>query len=269
MLSFIVDRSKRATRWSCWIAVSALVLFASPAAAEGDGRALAARDVKVERAGSVLTLRKGDPVLAGDVLRSGRSGTAQIEFEDGTRIALGPNSMLSIDNILMRRNGTARKFAVSSVGGTFRFLSGKSPHRAYSIRTPSATMSVRGTAFDVVASGKAATDLLVFNGKVVFCGTGGNCVQVPGGCNLLSVDKDSNISAPDKASRLGGTFEYARAGGPLLSSFRTSREGCERENSYRVPASAAQPASQSFDADSPPAPAPAPDPTPPDVDPPK
>lgn len=264
-------------RRAAWfVALCAALALAAPAAAQqaGSGRVVeVSRDVRIDRGGAVERVAVGTPVAVGDVLRSGEGARAQIEFSEGTKIALGPNSVLRIEEILLRRNGTARKFAVSAVGGAFRFLSGDSPDRAYTIRTPSATMGIRGTAFDIAVTGVEATDLLVFEGRVLFCGAGRNCIRVPGGCNLLSVDRDSVFGEPEnldaKTSRISEAFPFATAQTGLLPPFRTETRGCNEPNAYRLAAAAtAAPLRDSSERAVVEAPAPEPpDPEPPDFNP--
>lgn len=274
------------------LALCALVWAAGPAPAQqaGSGRVVeVSRDVRLERGGAVDRVAVGTPVAVGDILRSGAGARAQIEFSEGTRIALGPDSVLRIDEILLRRNGTARKFAVSAVGGAFRFLSGESPDRAYTIRTPSATMGIRGTAFDIAVSGREATDLLVFEGRVLFCGAGRNCIRVPGGCNLLTVDDDSVFGEPEslaaKLDRIAAAFPFARDQTALLPPFQAATRGCGEQNAFRLGAAAAprtapdraavdiaRPGrapdpSPGREPDPEPGPGPAPDPEPPDFNP--
>ena len=80
------------------------------------------------------------------------AGLAQIRFVDDTRLVVGPNSRLVIDEFVFNPDQTAQQVTIRMAKGTFRFLSGNSPSKAYSIRTPTMTIGVRGTVLDVYAA---------------------------------------------------------------------------------------------------------------------
>ena len=80
----------------------------------------------------------------GDEIVASPRGLAQIRFVDNTRIVIGPNSRLTIDTFVFNPDLTAREVVVTAIEGTFRFISGNSPDEAYTIRTPTMTMGIRG-----------------------------------------------------------------------------------------------------------------------------
>lgn len=195
---------------------------------------------EIERAGSRQSLREGDTVLQGDIVRTGANGQVQLEFPDDTRIAVGPSSSLRIDSVLFRRSGDkARKFAVSALGGSFRFLSGSSSSRAYSIRTPTATMGIRGTVFDFAVQRAEFTDLVVLEGRVQFCGANRVCAVIPGGCNAVTVGRENQFSQPttaeSKASMLFQRFPFLQTQTSLQPRFRHETGGCEDVTTVELP----------------------------------
>lgn len=187
----------------------------------------------LQRSGKTYPLPSGQNLAAGDVISTGRRGQVQIVFDDSTRIAIGPNALLSVDDIRMRQNGTARKFAVSAVAGGFRFLSGKSPKSAYSITTPTATMGIRGTAFDFVVRSRASTDLIIFQGLVHMCGSGGACFRVTGECSAVRMDMGGTARAVsqgrDRRGMISDGFLFMTEPRKLSSDFRTSLRSCGRD----------------------------------------
>ena len=189
--------------------------------------------------GVAKNIARNSKVSSGDLIRTGASGQVQLLFLDETKIVVGPNSTLRIDETLFRPNGKARKFATSALGGTFRFMSGNSPMRVYQIATPTATMGIRGTEFDFTVTTVRATDLLVFIGSVQLCNANRRCVAVPSGCQLVAVQGDGSFSQPQtvaqKRQMLEARFPLLRAQSNLQPQFRTSTEGCDRVTLFNLP----------------------------------
>lgn len=153
-----------------------------PVLAAGDGTAVGVNPEAVSRRGtSERVLVVGSDVLVGDRITTGPSGRVQLLFSDDTRIVVGPRSTLDIEAYLLR-GGTASRFAVDALAGTFRFISGKSPSESYSITTPTATIAVRGTAFDLTVT-RSTTRALLFSGALRVC-QGSNCFDLNTRCEI-------------------------------------------------------------------------------------
>jgi hypothetical protein len=83
----------------------------APLRADVVGGAVAATPaVRVGDASGARTLVAGGRVRRGEVVETGPSGEAQLLFADGTRIVVGPQSRLVIDDVLVRPSGTAERF---------------------------------------------------------------------------------------------------------------------------------------------------------------
>lgn len=183
------------------------------------------------RKGRTASLVSGAVIDKGDVVKTAASGQVQLVFDDKTKIAVGPNSSLSIDNILMRSETRASKFAVSSVSGTFRFISGKSKKSAYEINTPTATLGIRGTAFDFAVGPDQKTSLALYRGRVVMCGRGSKCAEVRGRCTLFQANRRGDLGSPNKLVDAQGiidnNFPYLTNQTALRPSFRTNVDNCD------------------------------------------
>ncbi|MCA0272369.1 MAG: FecR domain-containing protein [Proteobacteria bacterium] len=186
----------------------------------------------LERSGQAVSLRAGQTIESGDVISTDRRGQVQLLFNDDTRIAVGPNSSMAVDDIRFKQNGKARKFAVSAVAGGFRFLSGTSARSAYAISTPTATMGIRGTAFDFVVRNTDGTDLIIFSGLVNMCG-GGGCYQAAGGCDAVRLDARGNFARieqkKDKRELINDGFYFVTQQQKLRQDFRTNVRSCGRD----------------------------------------
>ncbi len=126
--------------------IAATLTLANPAAAmEPSGKA-----VKVDPAvnatgpGGRRMIELQGAVFVGDEIVASSEGLAQIIFIDNTRIVIGPNSRLTIDRFVFNADYTARDVTITALKGTFRFISGNSPDDAYTIKTPTMTIGVRG-----------------------------------------------------------------------------------------------------------------------------
>ena len=105
--------------------------------------------------GGTRVLSAPGDIFQGDVITTDSGGQAQIRFVDETRFVIGPNSRVTIDEFVFKPDGTATDVVLNAAKGTFRFVSGRSPHEVYSINTPTMIIGVRGTLvnFRVLASG--------------------------------------------------------------------------------------------------------------------
>lgn len=190
--------------------------------------------------GSSRTMSMGSAVSSGDVIKTGATGRVHLRFTDDTKIVVGPNSKLRLDETLFLANGTARKFATSALGGTFRFITGSSPKRVYKLSTPVATMGIRGTVFDYTVVPGQRTDLLVFDGLVGLCSAGRNCVAVPGGCQAIAALSDGSFTQPldAKAKRalLLRRFPLLADQTQILPAFRVGNDGCQKVAILKLPA---------------------------------
>jgi hypothetical protein len=127
-------------------ALAATLALATPAAAlDPSGHAIRIDPaVDATGPGGVRMLELQGAVFMGDEIVASPRGLAQIRFVDDTRIVIGPNSRLTIDTFVFNPDLTAREVVVTAIEGTFRFISGNSPDEAYTIRTPTMTMGIRG-----------------------------------------------------------------------------------------------------------------------------
>ena len=209
-----------------FVCMIGLYIGAAAAADRGEIVALT-QPAKIKSQGTAIrTLAIDSQVITGDVIITGSTGKVQIELPDQTRIVIGPNSQMVINKLLFRRNDKARRVRLKAIAGTFRLITGNSPKRAFSVRTPTATMAVRGTAFDfAVGKSNKDTSLVVHDGIVKFCGSGSQCVTVPSGCQTVQIDRLSRFTQPkDREERLQilrALFPYAQSDKQLEPLFRT------------------------------------------------
>lgn len=167
-------------------------------------------------------------VFMGDEIVASPYGLAQIRFIDNTRIVIGPNSRLRIDTFVFNPNNTAKKVTVSALRGTFRFISGNSPHSAYTIRTPTVTLGVRGTVVDFSA-GPTSSSFVFQDGEGTACDLQNRCTQIEEQCDIWIAPRSGQISQTSGAQsqlQLATNFPFMQSEWRLAPEFRFHNPTC-------------------------------------------
>ena len=106
----------------------------------------------VQRASGSLPGAEGLHLLAQDVLHTGADGRLAIILRDGTRISLGSNSEMKVDQFVYEPALSNYALVLNLAKGLLAYVSGKiakfSPE-AVKLQTPVGIIGVRGTHFAV------------------------------------------------------------------------------------------------------------------------
>jgi hypothetical protein len=103
----------------------------------------------IQRQKAMLTGTKGTGIEMADAIKT-TQGKVGITFADNTRVQVNENSRLVIDDFVYDSKSKAGKVSLNMALGTVRYASGAIAHnnpQSVGVRTPSATISVRGTDF--------------------------------------------------------------------------------------------------------------------------
>jgi ferric-dicitrate binding protein FerR (iron transport regulator) len=145
-------------------------------------------------------LREGLRVHRSEYLQTGDKAQAELKLDDQTKLALGPNAGLKLDEFVIGKSGGTTTIGVNFVKGTFRFITGSQKKDAYVIETPSATIGVRGTVFDVYVDGSGDTLVLLHQGEVNICSKTRNCRRHNSVGRIIHANAAGILSAPLKFS---------------------------------------------------------------------
>jgi hypothetical protein len=205
-------------------------IAATLAMAETVGKAVS---VKTRVTGDRGELKRADPVSRDERIRTNNIGLGQFQFVDGTKLAVGPNSSIVIDEYVLGERNRVKKLSINATKGAFRWISGKSPSSAYEITTPVGSLGVRGTAFDVFVGGDTAM-MVLLSGSGEWCTDPArrNCVIVDRPCQFI-VARRGGVSDPQPVSRgainqfgAAAAFPFLINNRQLLSSYRLGRNNC-------------------------------------------
>ncbi len=93
--------------------------------------------------------KTGDRVFQDELIRTGSASKGQLLFRDETSLTIGPESEVKLDRFVYNPQGGS-SVTLNATKGVFRFISGSLPSQAYEIKTPAATIGVRGTIINIV-----------------------------------------------------------------------------------------------------------------------
>lgn len=205
-------------------AIAALPSLAYAAAA---GNALGVKpQADAKLSGETRTLVVGSDIFIGDLVETGPNGQVQILFADNTELVLGPSSALTIEDYLIRNDGTAGKLAVDILSGAFRFATGDSAKNRYVIGTPTGTIGVRGTELDGWVGDDGTAYALRHGGTVILCNTAKQCDVLDETCEVgkiasseVAILGDSRQSTGELRLTFKSWFMYTEDQSPLLRQF--------------------------------------------------
>jgi len=139
-------------------------------------------------------VERGEDVLSGNHYNT-RNGIVQLKLSDGSFISLRPNSTFKVEEYKYDENDKtkrAAKFYLSK--GELRTKSGqigKTDPRNYAMKTPTATIGIRGTTYRVAVFVNALGEELVLN------------MGEEGGITVIAGDDSFDLS-PFQVEQLGG-----------------------------------------------------------------
>jgi hypothetical protein len=155
---------------------------------------------RVDRA-RAAPISVGDDVVRNEVVRTGDDSDAKLVLLDDTNLAIGPNATLTLDRMVFSGETSYREVAIRLTNGAFRFITGHSSKDAYRIRTPLATLGVRGTMVDTLIARNREVFVLQ-EGQARVCVSTGACADLlnPGDSVILT--------------RVGNTIQIQRLSSP-------------------------------------------------------
>lgn len=161
-------------------------------------------------------------VRTGDVIVSGAQSQLQVLLRDQSIFTVGSNARVTIDRFVIDTDRSAGGATASVARGAFRFVSGRGGARAGAVRTPVASIGVRGTVVDTVVGPDALfvleghPGLPPFTGSpddatlIVLRGPGprGAGFDTPGAIDVTSGDTTFTLERPGMAmfAWAGGAF---------------------------------------------------------------
>lgn len=135
------------------ICMGGLSVFTTPLQAAEAGKTLMSiGTVFSQRASNKVTLKRRSPVLEQDEVHVGNASRAQFRMIDSALISLQQDSVLQIKKYRYQAGGQGNSALLELLSGGLRTITGaigKNNKKAYELKTPLATIGIRGTDFQV------------------------------------------------------------------------------------------------------------------------
>ena len=170
-------------------------LFPARAAASSSSLEVLDGVVALSHDGQTFAMgRDGDLVQQGDVVRTGTASHAILTFYDGSTIEVEPDSELVVETLEATSSGDILMAMRQNLGRSWHVVSrALTADSKYEVRTPTATATVRGTAFLVNVEPSGRTNVQTTDG-LVHAIAGGVEVEVPPG---FETNIDTGGTPPD------------------------------------------------------------------------
>ena len=105
--------------------------------------------------GQTQSLSSGSEVYSNEVVRTAEASVAELVFADNTKLSVGPVSTIRLDKFVYDPSKGSGAVVVNASRGAYRFITGVQDPRNYEIKTPYATLGVRGTILEIVVPNQA------------------------------------------------------------------------------------------------------------------
>ncbi|MCP5084255.1 MAG: hypothetical protein GY948_21415 [Alphaproteobacteria bacterium] len=167
--------------------------------------------------GTVASLQRvlapGDNVHSNEVIATAENSDGKFQLLDDTTIAIGPNATVTLDRFVFNSGKNSADVAITALKGSFRFLSGTTPDTGYRITTPTSTVGIRGTEFEVFVDDNRETAIALISGEVEMCSRQRNCERLAQPGHYLRILRSGRFVRARAAARsiLGARANAARA----------------------------------------------------------
>ena len=200
------------------------------------------------------SLQPRSGVLANDTIRTGPSGRSQLLFQDQTTLTVAPSSQVILDRFVFDPAGGQGQVGLSLTTGALRFIGGQGSRNTQAeIRTPSATLGIRGSSALVRHTGGQTVAVLIAGEQMCITVSGTqSCTTRRGGvlteagfqgqvnpdflASLLSqIDGAPQQGSTDRTGGIGIAEQAPPDRQPLSSGGRERDEGAFDPDSGPIP----------------------------------
>ena len=199
-------KTRLAYQVSCVLAVLAALPQAAGAAGIATVTDVVNEGYRTPPGAGETEAKAADELVQNEALRTEEESVIQVKFVDGSELSVEQSSEMVLSDYVY--DGAAAKGLINLNDGLFRFASNGRPDQGIQLRTPVATIGVRGTEFLVHVDGNEATVIDILSGAVSAKPHGtGKEVTCTEGQSIL-------IAGTDEDAQCGDIGSFSTAAGP-------------------------------------------------------
>jgi len=150
-------------------------------------------------------LHAGSDVQQDETVETAAASATRLIFQDSTVLEIGPFAQVTLDRLIYDPDPARSQVALSILKGSARFTTGILPKQDYEIRTPTATVTVRGTILVIDVAPNGRTTIYVEKGMASVSG-GASTVELHEGqwtIVLLNGAPSAPVTGPNPIPFLG------------------------------------------------------------------
>jgi hypothetical protein len=137
-------------------------------------------------------------VFANEKIVTEPASATELEFADGSRLSVGPAADVTLDRFVYDASAGTGQLALNIAKGTLRLATGRLQAPGHTLRTPTATIGIRGTILSVVVAANGLTTVIVEQGVVNVAGITAAAQTIAAG-QATTVPPGGAASAPGAA----------------------------------------------------------------------
>lgn len=145
--------------------------------------------------GQTRVINVGAGVFQNQVITTGAASSAQLLFRDETSLTIGASARLTLDRFVYNPSRKTGDIVVNVVQGAFRFVSGSAAPGSYKIKTPVASIGLRGTIVEGYVSPGGGLLLVIVEGSVIVRTANGTTITLGAG-QYVTISSTGVVTGP-------------------------------------------------------------------------
>ncbi len=171
----------------------------------------------------------GGSVFQNERVHTGDASQTTLVFLDNTHFGIGPKSEATIDQFVYNPDRGTGKVQIEASRGVFQFVTGSQDKKDYEIVTPSGTIHVKGTEFQLLVA-RGYMVVALESGALSITTNKGRAVALDQPGTSLTVHSDGRVDGPTRWA--GPITTYAGAPFPYFGSSVPPEMGGPFEKSW-------------------------------------